>query len=380
MFKRLVILLLIVFTVSSVTAQEAITPPTEDTFDLVLVADDFSRPLYVTGAGDDSRRLFVVEQYGAIRIIQDGQVLDEPFLDIAPRITTEGNEQGLLGLVFHPNYEENGYFYVNYSDNPSGDTIVARYSVSADDPNVADPNSEFLILHVTQPYPNHNGGPMVFGQDGYLYIGMGDGGSGGDPEGNGQNTFSLLGKILRLDVDSAEPYGIPADNPFADGADGAPEAWVYGLRNPWRFSFDRETGDLYIGDVGQNAYEEVSFLAAGESGANFGWNLLEGTHAYSGLPAPSDVVMPFAEYPHNQGSSVTGGFVYRGNLIPALQGVYLYADFSSGRMWYAYRDESGEWVNDILIASTNESISSFGEDDDGELYFTSFNGGVWRFE
>lgn len=380
MYKRILICLIALFTVSAAAAQETITPPSADDFTLVTVAEGFRRPIYVTGAGDGSGRLFVVEQFGAIYIIQDGEVLDTPFLDVSDLITTGGNEQGLLGLAFHPNYEENGYFYVNYSFRDGGDTIVARYSVSADDPNVADPNSEVVLLRVDQPAPNHNGGCMQFGLDGYLYIGMGDGGAAGDPWNNGQNPFALLGSLLRIDVDGGNPYGIPADNPFADGVDGAPEVWAYGLRNPWRFSFDRETGDLYVGDVGQNTYEEVNFVPAGVGGVNFGWNLYEGLHPYSGAPAPSDVVMPFAEYAHNQGQSVTGGYVYRGSLVPELQGIYLYADFASGRLWYAYRDATGTWINDVLSPRTGHTISSFGEDDDGELYITSFSGAVLRFE
>lgn len=363
---------------ASVDAQT--TPPTEDSFQLVEVASGFQRPLYVTGAGDDSGRLFVVSQYGQIYIVQDGAPLEQPFLDIQPRITSAGNEQGLLGLAFHPDYEENGTFYVNYSEAGTGNTVVARYSVSADNPNTADPDSEVRLLYVEQPYPNHNGGHLQFGPDGYLYIGLGDGGSQGDPQLNGQNPSTLLGSILRIDVDGGDPYGIPADNPFADGANGAPEVWLYGVRNPWRYSFDRETGDLYVGDVGQNQYEEVSFIPAGVGGANLGWNLYEGLHPYSGVPAPADVVMPFTEYSHAQGISITGGYVYRGSLAPALQGIYLYADFGSGRIWYAFRDDSGTWVSDVLVGSTGEAISSFGEDDAGELYLTSFNGGVWRFE
>ena len=378
MYKLATLCLALLLMVSSVDAQT--TPPTEDSFQLVEVASGFQRPLYVTGAGDDSGRLFVVSQYGQIYIVQDGATIEQPFLDIQPRITSAGNEQGLLGLAFHPDYEENGTFYVNYSEARTGNTVVARYSVSADNPNAADPDSEVRLLYVEQPYPNHNGGHLQFGPDGYLYIGLGDGGSQGDPQLNGQNTFALLGSILRIDVDGGEPYGIPADNPFADGTNGAPEVWLYGVRNPWRYSFDRETGDLYVGDVGQNQYEEVSFIPAGVGGANLGWNLYEGTHPYSGVPAPADAVMPFAEYSHAQGISITGGYVYRGSLAPALQGIYLYADFGSGRMWYAFRDESGTWVSDVLVDSTGEAISSFGEDDAGELYLTSFNGGVWRFE
>ncbi len=385
MRKAAVFLLLVMclLSLSAAGAQEAgrATPVDPSAVQFVEVASGFNRPLYVTGAGDGSGRLFVVEQLGRIWIVQDGQRLQTPFLDISAKVTTRGNEQGLLGLAFHPNYAENGYFYVNYSDLPTGDTIVARYNVSADDPNLADQQSEYILLTQEQPYQNHNGGHMVFGPDDYLYIGLGDGGSQGDPQDNAQNLGSLLGKILRIDVDGGDPYAIPADNPFAANPNAAPEIWSYGLRNPWRFTFDRATGDMYIGDVGQNAVEEINFEPADSpGGVNYGWNFYEGSQPYSGQPAPADVVMPVAEYGHNMGISVTGGYVYRGSLIPDLQGVYLYADFGSGWMWYAYRDDAGVWHNDVFKQGTGQAISSFGEDEDGELYFTSFNGGIWRFE
>jgi glucose/arabinose dehydrogenase len=362
---------------TSVTTRNA--PPDASQVQLVTVAEGFERPLYVTEAGDDSGRLFVVEQGGVVWILQDGERLETPFLDVSALITRQGNEQGLLGLAFHPNYSENGLFYINYTD-VNGDTVVARYSVSADDANAADPESAQILMQVDQPYSNHNGGHMLFGPDGYLYIGLGDGGSAGDPQGNGQNLSALLGKLLRIDVDGGEPYGIPADNPFVDDANAAPEVWAYGLRNPWRFSFDRETNDLYIGDVGQNAWEELNFQPADSAGGeNYGWNIYEATYPYAGTDSSDDLVMPFAEYGHNQGCSVTGGYVYRGEMLPDLQGVYLFADFCSGIIWSSYRDEAGEWQTDVFM-ETGRTISSFGEDAAGELYITDFNGVVSRFE
>ncbi|HBX69257.1 MAG TPA: hypothetical protein DEH25_07705, partial [Chloroflexi bacterium] len=238
------------------------------------VATDLNSPIEIVSAGDGSGRLFIIEQRGAIRVLQDGQLLPTPYLDIRAQVGSEGNEQGLLGLAFHPDYAQNGIFFLDYTD-LNGNTVVSRWQVSAD-PNLADPASETAILSVKQPYSNHNGGHLTFGPDGYLYIGLGDGGSAGDPAGNAQNTSTLLGKILRLDVDRGTPYAIPPDNPFAAGG-GSPEIWAWGLRNPWKFSFDRATGDLYIGDVGQNLWEEVDFWeASAPLGANFGWNFWEG--------------------------------------------------------------------------------------------------------
>ncbi len=251
----------------------------------------------------------VLEQPGRIRVIKSGALLATPFLDITDRVGSRGNEQGLLGIALHPNFKSNGYFYVNYTD-LNGNTVIARFTVSSN-PDQADQNSEKILLHVQQPYPNHNGGSMVFGPDGYLYMGLGDGGSEGDPLLIGQNLNTLLGKLLRIDVNHGDPYSIPADNPFAKGG-GLPEIWVYGLRNPWRFSFDRATGDLYIGDVGQDLYEEIDYLPAGSpGGANFGWSYREGFHPYKGTP-PSGLklVDPVWEYSHAEGGcAVTGGFV-----------------------------------------------------------------------
>jgi len=352
--------------------------PEAQAFTWEPLLDGLDRPLAIADPGDGSGRLFVVEQAGVIRIYQGGELLPEPFLDIRKRVGSRGNEQGLLGLAFHPAYSQNALFYVNYTD-LNGDSVIARYSVSGDNANRADAGGEQQLLFIRQPYPNHNGGSLVFGPDGYLYLGLGDGGSGGDPRGNGQSLDTLLGKILRIDVDSASPYAIPADNPFLGS--GAAEIWAYGLRNPWRFSFDRLTGDLYVADVGQDAWEEVNFLpASSPPGANFGWNYREGTHPYKGAPPGGTVLVdPVAEYDHGQGCSVTGGYVYRGEALPEWKGIYLYGDFCSGKIWGLARDAGGAWQNRLLF-ETGLNISSFGEDVAGELYLTDLNGGIYRLK
>ncbi len=353
-------------------------------FALEEIASGVTRPLYVTTAGDGSGRLFVVEQGGLIWIVQDGAVLETPFLDVSDLITPSAlsgsySEQGLLGLAFHPDYAKNGVFFIDYTDR-EGSSVVARYHVSADDPNVADPSSAESLLVVPQPYANHNGGHLAFGPDGYLYVALGDGGSGGDPQGNGQNPRTLLGSILRLDVNTETGYAVPPDNPFAGSDAGRPEIWAYGFRNPWRFSFDRETGDLYIADVGQNEWEEVNFQPADSPGGeNYGWNAYEGTHVYSGQQPSSEVVMPIAEYSHSTGGcSITGGYVYRGAAIPELRGTYFYGDWCSGTVWAATPDGSGNW-NASPALESGRPISSFGEDEAGELYLVDYSGAVLRF-
>ena len=317
---------------------------------------------------DGSGRLFVIEKAGRIRILENDQLLETPFLDITDRVGSNGNEQGLLGLAFHPAYQENGRFFVNYTDT-RGDTVIARFQVS-DDPNVVDPNSEVPLFGYDQPFANHNGGAMVVGPDGYLYIGSGDGGSQGDPNGNAQNTGTMLGKILRVDVDSAEPYAVPSDNPFGN------EVWAYGLRNPWRLSFDRSTGDLYIGDVGQGNWEEIDFLPAGSpGGANFGWDHREGAHDYEG-GGPEGMIDPVAEYSHPEGGcSVTGGYVYRGSL-PEWNGIYIYADYCTGMIWGLIQVDGG-WQTQLLF-DVDVTITSFGQDENGEIYLVSDNGGIFR--
>lgn len=342
----------------------------------VPVVDGLNSPIGIANAGDGSGRLFILEQEGRIRIWQSGAILAEPFLDITDRVGCCG-ERGLLGLAFHPRYSENGYFYVNYTDT-SRVTVIARFQVSAENPDRADAASEFVLLTVGQPYPNHNGGAVVFGPDSYLYLGLGDGGSGGDPHGYGQSTATLLGKILRIDIDQGERYSIPSDNPFVGGG-GLPEIWAYGLRNPWRISFDRLTGDLYIADVGQNAWEEINFLAAGSpGGANFGWNYREGAHPYQGTPPEGiELVEPVAEYSHEQGCSVTGGEVYRGTELADWQGVYLYGDYCSGKVWGLVRNSLGAWLHGLLF-ETGSTITSFGEDESGEVYLTDYAGTLYR--
>ena len=348
------------------TASGSSTFPDPNAYTWQMIVSGLQRPVDLQS--DGSGRLFVIEKVGRIRILQNDQLVEAPFLDISDRVESGGNEQGLLGLAFHPQYAQNGRFFVNYTDN-NGHDVIARFQVSSD-PNSADPNSEVKLLQVDDPFPNHNGGVLAFGPDGFLYAGLGDGGSAGDPFGNGQNTRALLGKILRLDVNSAEPYAVPADNPFGN------EVWAYGLRNPWRFSFDRSTGDLYIGDVGQNTWEEIDFLPkSSPGGTNFGWNFREGAHDYKG-GGPQGMVEPVAEYSHSEGGcSVTGGYVYRGSM-PEWNGIYLYGDYCSGKIWGLIHSENG-WQSQMLF-DLDVTITSFGQDQAGELYLLSDNGVVFR--
>jgi len=350
------------------TPSSASTFPDPNAYTWQPLASGLQRPVDLQA--DGSGRLFILEKVGRIRILQDGQLLEASFLDITDRVRSSGNEQGLLGLAFHPQYVQNGYFFVNYTDN-NGDDVIARFNVSSD-PNLADPTSETILISVSDPFPNHNGGVLTFGPDGYLYAGLGDGGSQGDPFGNAQKTDNLLGKVLRLDVDSAEPYAVPADNPFGN------EIWAYGLRNPWRISFDRLTGDLYIGDVGQNAWEEIDFLEAGSpGGANFGWNYREGAHDYKGN-APAGLIDPVAEYSHAEGGcSVTGGYVYRGAMLE-WNGIYLYGDYCTGLIWGLIRS-GNSWQNQLLF-DTDVNITSFGEDESGEFYLVGDRGEIYRLE
>lgn len=338
--------------------------------------DGFKEPLLLTHSGDDSGRLFVVEQGGTIRVIADDRVLDTPFLDVSDLVST-GGERGLLGLAFAPDYSTSGTLYINYTD-AAGDTVIARYRAKGDGA-VADPGSAQTVLKIAQPYANHNGGCIEFGPDGYLYIGMGDGGSGGDPKGNGQNPGVLLGKLLRIDVARTPTYRVPADNPFVGRKGYRPEIWALGMRNPWRFSFDRETGDLFIADVGQDAWEEIDVQAAGDKGgANYGWNRFEGAHPYPpDSPVPGDAdrfTLPIAEYDHSTGESITGGFVYRGTAVKSLWGVYVYADYVKGTIWGLARFD-GTWRT-TQLADTGMSISSFGEDATGEVYVLDIASGT----
>jgi glucose/arabinose dehydrogenase len=358
---------------ASAYVQAAPTPATGLT--LERVASGLQDPLYVSAPAGDPR-LFVVEQPGRIRIIKDGKLLPTPFLDLTDRVRS-GGERGLLSVAFHPRYATNGFLFVNYTDS-HGDTHVERYSVSRD-PDRADPASAHLILKVGQPFANHNGGLAMFGPDGMLYVGMGDGGSAGDPFGNGQKRSTLLGKLLRLDVDHRDPYAVPADNPFARSLGQRGEIWAYGLRNPWRFCFDRVTGLLYIADVGQNLWEEIDVMPARTAGLDYGWNVMEGSHCFRSERCDTrGRVMPVVEYSHEEGCSITGGFVYRGHNIPALAGHYLYADYCRG--WIrSFKYERGqvtdhrEWQG---LASGQ--VMSFGEDAAGELYVCFQSGDVYR--
>jgi glucose/arabinose dehydrogenase len=346
---------------------------------LETVVDGLDFPVWLASAPDD-RRLFVVEKGGRVVIVENGTLLPTPFLDLRGRVST-GSEQGLLSLAFHPGYAANGRFFVNFTDT-AGDTRVVEYRVSAGDPDRGDPGSARVILAIEQPFSNHNGGQILFGPDGMLYVGMGDGGSGGDPRGNGQDLGALLGKLLRIDVDGGQPYAIPPDNPFVDTPGARPEVWAYGLRNPWRFSFDRETGDLTIADVGQNQYEEVNAVRGGGPGLNYGWNVMEGVHCFEPSEGcdRSGLTLPVAEYDHGDGCSVTGGFVYRGSRIPDLRGTYLYSDYCSGFV-RSFRFENGRAEDErrwTELEPPDHSVPSFGEDADGELYLLSAGGTVHK--
>jgi len=334
-----------------------------------IITHRFSKPVFVTASPDKSHRLFVVEQNGLILIIKGNTVLPSPFLNVAEKLST-GGERGLLGLAFHPRFSENGRVFVNYTRKEDGATVIAEYHVSSN-PNQADPR-ESVLLVIPQPYGNHNGGMIAFGPDHYLYIGMGDGGSGGDPKNYAQNQNELLGKLLRIDVNQDPPYGIPPDNPLVNSP-GRPEIFAWGLRNPWRFSFDRKTGDLWAGDVGQNKWEEINVVTKGK---NYGWRLLEGTHCFNPETHCRNVpnlVDPVTEYGHEQGRcSVTGGYVYRGGKIPALFGTYVFGDFCSGEIW-GYREGTTR-----LLLDTNLQITSFGEDWAGELYVVGYGGEIFR--
>jgi len=353
-------------------AQPFVDPPVA--LDAEVVADGFLVPVLVTAPPEDSR-LFVVEQPGRISMIENGARAEAPFLDLMGQVAF-GGEQGLLGLAFHPDYAQNGRFFVNFTDR-SGDTRIVEFRVS-DDPARADPASARVLLAIDQPYANHNGGWIAFGPDGYLYIAMGDGGSGGDPQGNGQNTDTLLGKILRIDVNGGDPYDIPADNPFADGG-GAPEIFAFGLRNPWRDAFDGNR--LIVADVGQGDYEEVSIVDLDAPGANLGWNVMEGAHCYRANTCDmSGLVLPVYEYPHVAGAcSITGGHVYRGSAIPELTGQYFFGDYCAGFV-RSFGVDGGEthvidWSDEIGGVG---SITSFGQDAAGEIYITAVDGRVFK--
>jgi glucose/arabinose dehydrogenase len=348
-------------------------------FTLTAMTSGFTAPLGLEQPNDNSGRLFVVEQGGTIRVIQNSALLTQPFLDISSKVTNQV-EMGLLGMAFHPAYSQNRKFYVNYVRTSAGQiqSIIAEYLASAANPNLADATSERILLTVNQTgnFPNHKAGQLAFGPDGLLYFGLGDGGSGGDPFGNGQNKNTLLGKMMRIDVNSADPglqYHIPADNPFVAGG-GLPEIWAYGLRNPWRFSFDPPTGRMFIADVGQDSFEEVDI---GAKGANFGWNTMEGLHCFN--PASgcnmAGLTLPIAEYSHAEGNAVMGGYVYRGAAIPSLQGLYVFADFGTGKIFTLQETSPGVWKRTLAV-TTGKSISSFGRDQNGELYVVDIGTGT----
>jgi glucose/arabinose dehydrogenase len=371
------------------------TPPTDSTptapptgqsdsavsLGLQQVASGLNFPVYLTAPPGDASRLFILEKGGTVRIVKEGALLPTPFLDLSGRVGTR-NEQGLLGLAFDPDYASNGRFVVHYDD-VSGNTVVSAFRVSAEDADRADPASEALLLSVQQPGPNHKGGQILFGPDRMLYIGLGDGGGSGDPNGMGQSLTDLLGNILRLDVSAGAGYTVPPDNPFAGRADARPELWSVGLRNPWRFTIDPATGDTYIADVGEHDWEEVDVVTAAQGagrGANFGWNVMEGNHCFGGGQCdPSRFTLPVLEYSHSEGCTVIGGFVYRGAAIPALQGRYFYADYCKG--WvrsFRLRDGAAVDLRAWPTLSPGGLVTSFGEDAAGELYLVSAEGLVFK--
>jgi glucose/arabinose dehydrogenase len=346
---------------------------------LEQIAGGLSVPLYLTSPPGDSR-LFIVEKTGAIRIIKDGTLVADPFLDLGAQVSG-GGEQGLLGLAFDPEYASNGRFFVHYTD-VAGNTRMSRFLVSAD-PDRADPASEHLLLSATQPFSNHNGGELTFGPDGLLYLGLGDGGSSNDPGGRGQSVADLLGSILRMDVRAGDSFTVPPDNPFVGQAGAEPTVWSYGLRNPWRFSFDRATGDLYIADVGQDQFEEINVATAAQGagrGINYGWSIMEGMHCRGGGACDqAGLTPPVLEYSHSDGCSVTGGFVYRGAAIPALQGQYFFSDFCAG--WvrsFRYVGDAATELTEWPALSPGGGVTSFGQDTAGELYILTGTG-VFKF-
>lgn len=398
LFTGLIIALLLLPFSSAHSANLCTEPPSNSPIPpigLEETASGFLNPTHITHAGDGSGRMFVVEQGGVIRIIEKGKVLPVPFLDIRDRVES-GGEKGLLSVAFHPRYKDNGLFYVDYTTSLSGGLYTHISRFKRKDYNHAAPESEVVLLRIKQPYSNHNGGQVAFGPDGYLYIGMGDGGSANDPYGNGQNTAALLGKLLRIDVDHEEAhrhYAIPKDNPFAGKKTGREEIWAYGLRNPWRFSFDLANGRLYLADVGQNAVEEINII---EKGGNYGWNIMEGdlcTPGVSGNCKKAGLKLPIHTYRHPEGFSITGGFVYRGHSIPGLCGVYLYADYVTGKIWGLRNAGNKVTVNTELVNSSPSNlpnimnrlvsklqgsslnISSFGEDQNHELYIADHKDG-----
>ena len=374
----------------------------------VLIADGYKKPVFITSYPNNAKLLYIVEQAGLIKIINDGKKLSRPFFDINKRVVNPnrpGDERGLLGFAFHPNHTNNGKFYINYMDN-DGNTIVSEFSTNSE--LRANHKSERIILKLTQPYGNHNGGDIQFGPDGYLYISIGDGGKAGDPLNAGQDLSSLFGKIIRIDIEQ-KPYGIPKSNPFFGQKDKREEIWAWGLRNVWRFSFDKQTGDKYLADVGQNKWEEVNFEpASSKGGLNYGWRIMEANHCYDPKEnCPTEgLIKPIIEYPNDanhpafafriieelsfsetdvEGCSVTGGYVYRGQKIKSMQGQYIFGDYCSGNIW-TLKVVNGKAINfknrteEINIGGGEFTtyISSFGQDSDGEIYIIDYNGGIYK--
>lgn len=370
----------------ALSAMLSVSAQDESGFDIGFepVAEGFDQPVDLTHAGDGTGVLYVAEKPGTVRQIIDSERVETPFLDITDRVRSSGYEQGLLGIAFPPDYHESQLFYVHYSD-LQGNTVISRFFVL--ETGLADAASEQVLLQVEQPYENHNGGQIAFGPDGYLYIALGDGGSGGDPEGNGQNPHTLLGSILRIDVDPSatpegKPYAIPEDNPFVGTDDGLPEIYAWGLRNPWRFSFDAETGEAIIADVGQARIEEINILPViNDQAPNYGWNVMEGSECFQEEDCDSaSFVPPVMEYTHDHGCSVTGGEVYYGENLPELDGTYIFGDFCTGLVWQGIRNDDGTWTMRGPVES-GLSISSFGVDERGEIYVVDLNSGiVYRLE
>lgn len=357
--------------------------PQSQTMEPAFPALSFSNPVDLQDPRDGTNRLFVVEQAGIIKVFENSSSVASStvFLDIRDRVNS-GGELGLLGLAFHPSYSANGYFYVNYTASNPLRSIIARYSVGTTDPNQANKGSEQIVLTYDQPFTNHNGGQLSFGPDGYLYIATGDGGSGGDPQNNAQNRSSLLGKILRIDVNNStggKNYGIPADNPFAGNSSGfREEIFAYGLRNPWRFSFDAATGTLWCADVGQSTREEIDIIGKGK---NYGWRTMEGSLCFNPPTGctTTGLTLPVWEYGRSEGYSVTGGFVYRGTKNPDLAGAYIYGDYGSGRIWALRYDGINPATNSLIAQIPTNRLSSFGADRNNELYICSFDGKIYRF-
>ena len=377
--SRISVLLLIIGSLLTVAPAWAAEPsdPAAPAVHLQVVVSGLSAPLDFQSARDGTGRFFIVEQGGTIRIVKGKKLLATPFLNISS-IIVSGGELGLLGLTFHPQYKANGRFFVNYTRRVNGQlqTVIAEYHVSATDPNLADPKSGRVLLFFNQPFDNHKGGQLAFAPDGFLYICTGDGGSGGDPQGNGQKLSTLLGKMLRIDINSGSPYAIPPDNPFVGVSGAKGEIWAYGFRNPWRFSFDKLSKRLFAGDVGQDDWEEVDIVT---KGGNFGWNIMEGKHCFP--PGTNcnqaGLILPIAEYSHSEGIAVIGGYVYRGVAIPALKGLYVFGDFGSGHLWTLQETQPGTWSRAPLL-SAGFNISAFGRAGNNELYVLDYTGKLYK--